>query len=158
MQPKELTATLLNPAPTALYAYIGTQQMQALHQLAAIFNTAVQAPQPPPRVKPIMVSPQLKTPTHHVILPDPTKPAPHQPIDRSPILYLCPRRTNIPKANPNQLHIIIPDDSPPPPRVMDQTSINQPHRYPTRYTQHADHATMTPLCYQPQFANAVVDK
>ena len=106
----ELIHVLRNPAPAAPYVHIGDAQMQALEQLAEIFQRATfqqqHLPVSPPRVAPSF--PRVTTPPINV--------APTAPL----IKAATPECESItpppPSHSDNKLHII-PQDTPTPPRV-----------------------------------------
>ena len=66
---RELTHALQNPSPASLFSNIGDKQMEALHQLAKLFQQEVtkndNAPNTvaPPKMTPTRREPQAKVPT-----------------------------------------------------------------------------------------------
>ena len=166
----ELIHALRKPSPAAPYSHISDTQIQALKQLAKIFQRATFQPQQqvpttapqqqtfsPPRVAPSF--PRLATP--------PITVAPTAP----PMKVAPPEResinTPIPSHSDNRLHIISPD-TPTPPRVQQQNIIinrqqkattvppckqTTPHvilpdihRYPFRHLRHQQPEVISASC------------
>ena len=105
----ELIHDLRNPAPAAPYAHIGDVKLQALHQLAEIFqDTTVQPEQKVP----------TETLTHSPGLPP--RVDPKLPRANIPPITATPDRESFNPHLPNQSEkrvYIIPPDAPTPPRV-----------------------------------------